>query len=154
MLLCVRPERESDTFSGQVCFPGGAREPEDDSLSACALRETHEELGIAPERVELLAELDWHRTGLGHRVKPFAGRVDPDTPLRLNPNEVQTTLELPTDRIVEDLFQVRGQATAPDGRVHKIHTFDLDGHEVWGLTARILRAYFLPNLPFRRGGQI
>jgi 8-oxo-dGTP pyrophosphatase MutT (NUDIX family) len=145
VILCVRPDRDGDPFSGQVCLPGGAREPGDASLRDCALRETEEEIGVPPSSAEVIDELDWHATGLGHRVKPFVARIDATVELRPNSDEVREVLFLPVERIVASLFRVRGHWTNPAGEEHEILAFDLDGCEVWGLTARILRAYFLPD---------
>ena len=147
VILCVRPERQSDSFSGQVCLPGGAREPEDASLSACALRETEEEIGVPRSSVEIVDEIRWHTTSLGHRVKPFAAHLDANVELRPNPDEVRDLVFLPVERITASLFHVRGHRTNPAGERHEVLTFDLDGQEVWGLTARILHTYFLTDSP-------
>jgi len=143
VVLTRRPERESDHYSGQVCLPGGRREPEDDSLSACALRETEEEIGVSRDEIRVLDELDWHVTGYGHRVKPFVGELPGSSVLRPNPSEVEEILLLPIQTITAELFGVRGTWTDAGGKVREIFSFDLDGHEVWGLTARILRERFV-----------
>ena len=128
-------------YPGQVCFPGGACDPGDRDLFETALRETEEEVGIARERITLLEELAWQMTGLGHRVKPFLARVEPG-PVSPNPAEVDRVLYLPVERLTADLFRERGIWRDPNGGEHRVHTFDLDGFEVWGLTARILRERF------------
>lgn len=150
ILFMKRPERAEDPYSGQVCFPGGAREPDDASLSECALRETREELGIRPSAVEVFAELDWRRSRVHQRVKPFAGRIR--GPLRLvpSPEEVTEVLWLPVERLRPELFEVRGVWRDPTGREHRIWRFDLEGREVWGLTARILRDFLFESPEFAR----
>lgn len=137
VLLTKRPETLS-SYAGQVSLPGGAREPADRDLAATALRETHEEVGIPPSAVELLAELEWHQTSQAHRVKPFLGRVVQPCALKPSPSEVERILFLPRVRIRPELFEVRDTIRLPDGTEHTVQTFQLDGHEVWGLTARIL----------------
>jgi len=138
ILLIRRPETMS-SYAGQVAFPGGSREPDDDSLEQTALRETEEEVGIPPESVQVLRELGWHETTLSHRVKPFVGRVAEGCRLQPDPREVERLLFLPTRRLTPDLFGLRGLWEDPRGQEHEIYTFELDGCEVWGLTARILR---------------
>ena len=142
ILLIKRPEHPRDHYSGQVCLPGGALEADDASLADCALRETREEVGIAPSQVELFAELGWHETSLRHRVKPFAGRVRPPYRVVPRPEEVETTLYLPVDRASREMFEERGRWRGPDGEERTILSFQLDGHQVWGLTARILYSFF------------
>ena len=142
VLLIKRLERPDDPYSGQVCLPGGAHEASDASLTACALREAEEEVGISPAQVEILEEINWQETSLGHRVKAFAGRVRAPLEIRLSPTEVEKVLYLPVRNVDRDLFQVRGQWRDATHHMHTVLTFQLDGHEVWGLTARILYAYF------------
>jgi 8-oxo-dGTP pyrophosphatase MutT (NUDIX family) len=141
VLLTKRPDT-LDRYAGQVSLPGGAREPADQSLEETALREAAEEVGIRPEDVEIIREIDWHETALLHRVKPFVGRVRGSPPLAPDPREVERILFLPVERITPGLFRVRGSWTDPSGRERTTWTFDLEGFEVWGLTARILRAVF------------
>lgn len=126
-------------YSGQVSFPGGAREEDDADLKDTALREAQEEIGLARSSVEIFEELRWFRTGLGHRVKPFVGRVQTPVDLTLNPAEVERLLYVPLAVVKSDPFSTRGELN--DGR--PIYTFDFEGDEVWGLTARILRHYFV-----------
>jgi len=142
VLLTRRPEN-LDRYAGQVCLPGGQRDPRDRSLAETALREAQEEVGIPPEQVEILHELGWHETALLHRVKPFVARVRTPCPIVPDPLEVARVLYLSVASITPALFRVRGMWRGPDGRERTIYTFDLDGCEVWGLTARILREAFL-----------
>ena len=140
VVLTKRTEQLSK-YSGQVSFPGGARDRQDATLRHTALRETHEELGLEPTKVELLDELDWFTTGLGHRVKPFVGRLQEAVSFTPNPDEVDQVLYLPVAIVEADPFSIRDKL--PDGR--PIYTFDFQGHEVWGLTAGILRRYFVAD---------
>ena len=143
VLLMKRPERETDPYSGQVCFPGGAYEKEDCGMLDCALRESAEELGIPAESVELIAELDWQQTGLRHAVKPYVGWIKSPLKLKPNPAEVDKVLYLPAHRVQPGLFRTRGHWVDPRGREREILTFQLSRHEVWGLTARILEHCFI-----------
>ena len=143
ILLMKRPERKTDSYSGQVCLPGGALESDDGSLLECALREAGEELGILADTVEIIAELDWQETGFRHAVKPFVGWLETPPEIRPNPAEVEHVLYLPTARVEAGLFKKRGEWIDPRGGKREILTFDLDGCEVWGLTARILEHGFI-----------
>jgi 8-oxo-dGTP pyrophosphatase MutT (NUDIX family) len=146
VLLTKRPGT-LDRYAGQVCLPGGERDPADRDLLATALREAQEEVGIPSAQVEMLRELGWHETSLLHRVKPFVGRVRSPCPIVADPREVERVLYLPVGVIRPELFRPRGAWRGPDGRERIVHTFQLDGCEVWGLTARILREAFLAGGP-------
>ena len=61
--------------SGQVSFPGGRAEPGDATPESTALRETQEEIGLAPERVEVIARMPEYLTRTGYRVTPVVGWV-------------------------------------------------------------------------------
>lgn len=141
ILLTKRPEHPRDPYSGQICLPGGALEASDASLADCALREAREEVGIDPSQVKLSCELDWHETSLHHRVKPFVGHVRP--PYRIVPSstEVEKILYLPLRGVCRRMFARRGTWQGSDGVEQDILSFKLEGHEVWGLTARILYDY-------------
>jgi len=143
ILLMKRPERETDPYSGQVCFPGGALEKDDCDMLDCALRESTEELGIPPEAVEIIAELDWQQTGFQHAVKPYVGWIEAPLELKPNPAEVDKVLYLPARRVKPGLFRTRGHWVDPHGREREILSFQLSKHEVWGLTARILEHCFI-----------
>ena len=143
ILLMKRPERETDPYSGQVCFPGGALEKDDCDMLDCALRESTEELGIPPEAVEIIAELDWQQTGFQHAVKPYVGWIEAPLKLKPNPAEVDKVLYLPARRVKPGLFRTRGHWVDPHGREREILSFQLSKHEVWGLTARILEHCFI-----------
>jgi 8-oxo-dGTP pyrophosphatase MutT (NUDIX family) len=81
--------------SGQVAFPGGRAEPGDASPEVTAQREAREEIGLAPERVEVLARLPDYFTRTGYRVTPVVGLVAPPLELLPDPNEVQDVFEVP-----------------------------------------------------------
>lgn len=143
---CVLLTQRSGTigrYAGQVCLPGGERDPEDATLEDTALRETWEEVGILRDRVTIIRELAWHLSSVLHRVKPFVGHVHKPYELRPNPREVERIIFVPTAMITPALFRIRGTWKGPDGHEHAVHTFPWDGCEVWGLTARILREAFL-----------
>ena len=83
---------------GEICFPGGALEG-GESVIDCALRETREELGIPPEAVTVLGELDFVALRSGATMRPVLGLVDPAAleNLTLNPDEVAETFLVPLD---------------------------------------------------------
>ena len=83
------------THSGQIAFPGGKVEPGDADAVAAALREAEEEVGLAPELIEVLGLLPDYLTGSAFRITPVVALVRPDYEPRPNPHEVADLFEVP-----------------------------------------------------------
>src|SRR5690606_36817523 len=83
------------THRGQVAYPGGKRDPGDPSLAATALRETHEEIGLPPEAVKVIAPLS--QVIALHRilVTAYVGVVSGDRPLETSPDEIESGFRAP-----------------------------------------------------------
>jgi 8-oxo-dGTP pyrophosphatase MutT (NUDIX family) len=133
-------ERRADLrrHAGEISFPGGRQDPGDADLAATALREAHEEIAIDPGAVELAGALAPVSTFVtGYRVHPFVGVVpDPgELDLQPNPGEVETVLTFSLERLREG-FEMRRLIR----RGVPIHTptYEVEGHLIWGATARIL----------------
>ncbi|HLU46535.1 MAG TPA: hypothetical protein VK116_00575, partial [Planctomycetota bacterium] len=101
-----------------------------------------------PEKVELIAEIGCHRTRLHRAVKPFAGIVREPFPLAPSPREVERVLYLPAKKLDDELFEPR--RVVARGQPFDSIGFELDGALVWGLTARVLRAFYVDSPAFRR----
>jgi 8-oxo-dGTP pyrophosphatase MutT (NUDIX family) len=81
--------------AGQVAFPGGRRDPQDIDLTATALRESEEEIGLQAADVEVLGVLQDYFTGTGYQITPVIGMVSPRSQLRLQTSEVDAVFEVP-----------------------------------------------------------
>lgn len=85
--------------AGQVAFPGGRVEASDATVATAALREAHEEIGLGPDRVEILGELPEYLTGSGFRIRPVVGLlrdpIDLRQHLQPDPREVAAVFETP-----------------------------------------------------------
>ncbi len=137
-------ERRADLrrHAGEISFPGGRRDPDDPDLVATALREAEEEIALTPGDVDVSGALPPASTFVtGFRVHPFVGRIpDPrDLDLRPNPTEVETLLTFSLD-VLERGYAMRRLVR----RGIPIHTptYEVDGHLIWGATARILAELF------------
>ncbi len=120
---------------GQISLPGGAMEPQDPSLAVAALRETHEEVGIAPERVSLVGRLpDVHTAVSDFLVTPFVGLHDGTPQMRAEPQEI-ARIFTPTVRAL-----VQADARLPADPTIATLRYPLCEEDVWGATARILRS--------------
>jgi 8-oxo-dGTP pyrophosphatase MutT (NUDIX family) len=120
--------------SGQVSFPGGRAEPEDPTPEFTALREAHEEIGLAGERVEVLARLPEYHTRTGFRVTPVVGLVTPPLALVPDPREVEEVFEVPLAFLL-DPGNHRRETRELQGRTVGYYAMRYGVHTIWGATA-------------------
>ena len=139
VILTVRAA-DMPSHAGQISFPGGKTQPEDDGPVATALREAHEEVNIAPEFVEVIGPLGVHKGGLGFSVTPIVGIVDARADLRPCPREVGEIFEVPLE-FVADLGNHITEERKLDGVAYKMYAAPFGGYHIWGLTAGILRSF-------------
>jgi 8-oxo-dGTP pyrophosphatase MutT (NUDIX family) len=138
-LLFTRRSAALARHSGEISFPGGSRDPADQSPAATALRETHEEIGVAPERIRVLGELPPSYAAVSNFViTPVVGWLD-DAPLLLSPNpaEVADVFAAPLAALADPAIY-HSERWLRNGERHLIHFYDYEGHRIWGVTGRIL----------------
>jgi 8-oxo-dGTP pyrophosphatase MutT (NUDIX family) len=123
--------------SGQVSFPGGRAEPEDPTPEFTALREAQEEIGLAVERVEVLARLPDYHTRTGFRVTPVVGLVTPPLALVPDPREVEEVFEVPLAFLL-DPGNHRRETRELQGRTVGYYVMRYGTHAIWGATAGML----------------
>lgn len=133
-------ERRSDLrrHAGEISFPGGRRDEGDADLAATALREAHEEVALPPEAVELGGALPPVTTfATGYRIHPFVGLIPDLAELELtpNPSEVETVLTVSLEVLREGYAMRR---LVRHGIPIHTPTYEMEGHLIWGATARIL----------------
>jgi 8-oxo-dGTP pyrophosphatase MutT (NUDIX family) len=133
-------ERRADLrrHAGEISFPGGRRDEGDPDLAATALREAQEEIALPPESVELGGALPPTSTFVtGYRIHPFVGLIPQleELELRPNPAEVETVLDFSLERLSEGYAMRR---LVRRGVPIHTPTYEVDGHLIWGATARIL----------------
>ncbi|HTY03831.1 MAG TPA: CoA pyrophosphatase [Rhodocyclaceae bacterium] len=136
VLLTQRTEHLRD-HAGQVAFPGGRCEPEDDSPVTTALREAREEIGLDPAQVEVLGKLKDYRTGTGFIVAPVVGLVTPPLDLKLDDFEVADVFEPPLDFLLDpDNFS--RQRIQYEGEWREYWAAPWQDRYIWGATAGML----------------
>jgi len=123
---------------GQVCFPGGSRDPGDADLLATALREMEEELGIRPEDVEPIGAMEPVPTVTGFFIQPFVARIPTGSRFRMDAFEIAEVFDAPLQAFT-DLSRYRAAETTFLGKPYSVYFLDYGRHVVWGATARILR---------------
>ena len=137
LLMEQRPQHV-EHHKGQVSFPGGAREPDDEDAVATALREAHEEVGLDPADVEVFGAIDDFVTVTHFRVTPVVGRIPDAYPYKPQASEVEALLEPPWDLF---LNKPPGRKKMEhDGQQFEVVTYPFQGHQIWGATARMTRS--------------
>lgn len=137
LLFTLRAD-DLPSHAGQIAFPGGKSEAFDAHPLATALRETQEEIGLDPARVEPLGTLDHYLTGTGYRITPVVALVDPDAPLALDPREVVDAFEVPLDFLMNPANHQR-HSRMIGGQERHFHAMPFRDRFIWGATAGILR---------------
>ena len=146
VLLTRRTDHLRD-HAGQVSFPGGRAEPHDASAAATALREADEEVGLPPERVDVIGQMPTYTTVTNFVVTPVVALVEPPFVLTLDSFEVAEAFEVPLAFLMNPAN-------------HQRHVFEFDGGQrqflsmpwrgvaadgsvreyfIWGATAAMLR---------------
>lgn len=120
--------------SGQVSFPGGRAEPHDATPEFTALREAHEEIGLAMERVEVVARLPDYLTRTGFRVTPVVGLVTPPFDLAPDPREVADIFEVPLAFLLDPRNHQR-RTRELQGQTVGYYVMEFGGRTIWGATA-------------------
>jgi 8-oxo-dGTP pyrophosphatase MutT (NUDIX family) len=140
--------------AGQIAFPGGAVDDEDQGdLARAGTRELYEEIGIPPASLAIVGQLDpiRQRTNI-FNVTAFIGVVAPGTPLVVDLNEASAAHRVPLAELLVPGAVHPGVEVIEERRIHTA-MFDYGGLHVWGLTGQILTAflqrYNLPDSPLR-----
>lgn len=144
LLLTRRTDHLRD-HAGQISFPGGRVEPEDDGPVATALRETEEEIGLPRGRIHVIGQLPVYSTVTAFQVTPVVALVEPGFTLALDDFEVAEAFEVPLAFLMNPAH-------------HRHHRFEFAGTErrflsmpwqgpereyfIWGATAAMLRNFY------------
>ena len=126
---------------GQISFPGGTYEEKDKTLLNTALRESAEEIGVIPEAVDVLGELDDTLTITSNFIiTPFVAAILQPQSFKLNPIEIEEILEIPLSVLIDKYYshQTRGNI---NGENVNTNTYSYQGRLIWGATAKILKQF-------------
>jgi 8-oxo-dGTP pyrophosphatase MutT (NUDIX family) len=139
-LLFTRRTEHLPHHRGEISFPGGAHHAGDESLLATALRETEEEMGIAPADVQILGRLDDFQSVHNYHVIPYVGLIPAPYPYKVNDGEIAQVFEIPLQRLSDPAI-FHKENWQERGRVFPICFYTLPECQIWGLTAAILRQF-------------
>lgn len=136
VLLTRRTDHLRD-HAGQICFPGGRIEPEDPTIEAAALRETEEEIGLTPEKIDIIRQLSPYDTTTGFRIHPVVGWIEPPFEIKPDEFEVAEVFELPLAFILDPANHQR-QSHIRGKRRRSYYVLPYEGRFIWGATAGML----------------
>ena len=136
VLFTLRTAHLSD-HAGQISFPGGRIDPGDRDEREAALRETREEIGLAPANVRLIGRLDTYVTRTGFRVEPLVGLLAPPLDLQPDPREVADIFEASLDFLIDPANR-RRDSRIYEGSERFYWAISWKGRYIWGATAGML----------------
>lgn len=137
-ILLIKRTEHVKTHQGQIAFPGGTWQPEDRDPIATALREAYEEMGIRPQDVEVLGELDDTSTATSNfLITPVVGVIPFPYPFRINAGEIAELLSLDLEAL-RDPEAFQEEIWEREGGTVRVFVRREGSHVIWGATARIL----------------
>ncbi|MEQ8665709.1 MAG: CoA pyrophosphatase [Rhodospirillales bacterium] len=140
VILTKRTDKLKD-HPGQISFPGGRVDPGDEGPISTALRETEEEIGIAPERIEVLGRLDTYLTATGFSVTPVVGRVQTPFQMVPDPFEVAEVFEVPLRFLLDPANHLREERWFGDLQWFA-YAMPYANYRIWGVTAGMIRNFY------------
>lgn len=139
-ILLSKRTSHVEHHKGEICFPGGRKDPGDVTLLDTALREAYEELGIRPESIELLGEVDDVPTTSRFLISTFVGAIPYPYEFVPSESEVAEVLEVPISALM-DPDNFRDETRIINGQVVVFPSYAYMGHLIYGATARVLKRF-------------
>ncbi|HRP78502.1 MAG TPA: CoA pyrophosphatase [Aquamicrobium sp.] len=140
VILTKRAERLR-SHSGQIAFPGGRLDPTDPTPEYAALRETEEEIGLAPGLIEVVGRMPDYVSGSGFRIAPILSVVKPGFRLTINADEVDDAFEVPLSFLMDPANHNRDSRIWQE-RERYFYTMPFGDRYIWGVTAGIIRTLY------------
>jgi 8-oxo-dGTP pyrophosphatase MutT (NUDIX family) len=138
-LLLILRKSYKGVHSNQIGFPGGKEEKGDKDLLQTALRETYEEVGVAPQAVKVIRPLtELYIPPSNFMVHPYVGLYPEVSPFKIQESEVEALVEVSLDEFMDDKTIIYQKLTTSYAQNIDVPAFKLNGYTVWGATAMML----------------
>jgi 8-oxo-dGTP pyrophosphatase MutT (NUDIX family) len=137
-VLLTQRTSELSNHAGQIAFPGGKIEPDDETPLDAAMREAHEEVGLERQVIEPIGYLDLYLTFSGFRILPTVARIAPSYAMQINPSEVADVFEVPLEFLMTPGNHQR-HSRENHGVTRQYYAMPFHERYIWGVTAGILR---------------
>ncbi len=140
---CILLNKRTDHVEhhkGEISFPGGRKDDGDQTLLDTALRETHEEMGIRPEDVVVLGELDDTPTTSRFLISTYVGTIPYPYEFAPSAVEVAEVLEVPIPSLMDEAT-ARDEIRIIDGTSVNRPAYSWRKHLIYGATARVLTRF-------------
>jgi len=136
-LLFTKRASHLNSHAGQISFPGGRFEENDNHLMDTAIRETEEEIGLPRQDIKVFSQLNAHSTVTGFRIFPYIGVIDQLPELSIDMDEVEEIFSVPLYFLMDN--QNHQEASAfYQGKNHLYYKIIWQDRFIWGATARMI----------------
>jgi 8-oxo-dGTP pyrophosphatase MutT (NUDIX family) len=136
-ILFTKRTDKVEHHKGQISFPGGAHETNDQHLQETALRETWEEMGIRPEDMTVIGRTDNFLTNTHFMVTPFVAHFSYPYAYLINKDEIEDIIEVPLRHLMKpETFRM--EKWEKESIIWDIHYYHFDKEVIWGVTGFLL----------------
>jgi 8-oxo-dGTP pyrophosphatase MutT (NUDIX family) len=150
-ILFTKRTTKVEEHKGQISFPGGSVDKEDNSVRETALREAREEIGLLERDVQILGRIDDTLTVASNFVvHPYVGIIPYPYDFTINEDEVEKLIMVPIQIFHPENSRHRGSSYEFEGITYRTPTYEYKGEVIWGATARIMEGFMntiAPKLP-------
>ena len=122
------------SHGGEVSFPGGMYEEQDDTLENTALRESEEETGLDRNKVSILGPIDTVVSRFNISVTPYVGIVPHNIELNDSSDEIEACFRVPLSFLLRD-ERHRNDEINRNGDIFFMPAYEYNSYIIWGLTA-------------------
>jgi 8-oxo-dGTP pyrophosphatase MutT (NUDIX family) len=136
-LILTQRSKIMRSHAGEVAFPGGKIERSDSTLLDTALRETHEEIGLHPEHVDVIGQIDAMHSRQGVKVQPLVGLVDASLEFEPKTEELDSVFKVPVSLFYEPSAKITHSFEMNNSLV-EMPAFKFQDYTIWGLTAAMI----------------
>lgn len=136
ILFTKRTDKVSH-HKGQISFPGGKFDKTDKDLEFTALRETHEEIGVNPDDVKIIGQINKMITNTNFIVTPYVGLIPYPYDFLVNPDEISELIIVPVKHLLDKSY-FRIEKREYRNQIIDIYYYDYLDYTIWGVTGKIL----------------